>query len=242
MRALLATELLKVWERGGAETPARRAIILLEAVCDEVQEVPQFTIGRRDELLLTLREKTFGRRLCLLATCPHCVAPLETELDISALRVAPPAETRAELFLSADGHEIQFHLLNSADLAGLVASDDDAASQLRLLKQCVLSAKHEGREIPTEKLPPNLVTLLAEKMAQADPQAEMQFAFRCPACDHTWQELFDIVSFFWAEINACALRLLREVHVLAAAYGWGEQEILRLSPQRRNAYLQLVSA
>jgi hypothetical protein len=242
MRALLATELLKVWERGVSETPARRAIILLETVCDEVQEVPQFTIGRRDGLLLTLREKTFGSRLCLLATCPQCGEQLETELDISSLRVPPPLDIKSELFLRADGHEIQFHLLNSADLAGLSAKDDDAASELRLLKQCVRSAKCEGREIPTEKLPPEVVARLAEKMAQADPQAEMQFAFRCPACGHTWQELFDIVSFFWTEINACALRLLREVHILAATYGWSETEILRLSPQRRSAYLQLLNA
>jgi hypothetical protein len=35
---------------------------------------------------------------------------------------------------------------------------------------------------------------------------------------------------------------LRDVHELASAYGWRESEILALSPQRRQAYLELVRA
>jgi hypothetical protein len=242
MRALPAKELLQVWERGFSETPARRAIILLEAVCDEVPAVPQFTVGQREELLLTLREKTFGSRLNTLVNCPQCHEPLETDVDISALRTAPPVETATEFFLRTDGHEICFRPLTCGDLASLSPADDSAANQFRLLNHCVLSVKRNGREISPEKLPAELVAMLAEKMALADPAAEIQFAFQCPACGHAWRGLFDIVSFFWTEINAYALRLLREVHVLAAAYGWSETEILRLSPHRRSAYLQLLNA
>jgi hypothetical protein len=35
---------------------------------------------------------------------------------------------------------------------------------------------------------------------------------------------------------------LREVHVLASANGWSEAEILALSPQRRQRYLEIVTA
>ena len=52
--------------------------------------------------------------------------------------------------------------------------------------------------------------------------------------------LFDILSFFWGEIQICARRLLREVHALASAYGWTESEILSLSTTRRHAYLEMV--
>ena len=37
-------------------------------------------------------------------------------------------------------------------------------------------------------------------------------------------------------------RILREVHTLAAAYGWSEAEILALSPARRRVYLELAAA
>jgi hypothetical protein len=240
MRALLPAELLRVWERGASEPPARRALILLEAAGGETQAHPQLSVGHRDELLLTLREKTFGSRLDTLIACPQCGEQLETELDISALRIAPQREAMEEIILSEARHEVRFRPINSADLACLLPADDNATNQLRLLKRCVLSATREGREISPSELPPKLIDLLAEKMAQADPQADLRLAFNCPACGHAWQGLFDIVSFFWAEINACALRLLREVHILASAYGWGERQILRLSPQRRNAYLQLI--
>ena len=52
--------------------------------------------------------------------------------------------------------------------------------------------------------------------------------------------MFDIVSFFWAEIDAWARRVLREVNVLARAYGWRESDILALSPVRRQIYLSMV--
>ena len=39
-----------------------------------------------------------------------------------------------------------------------------------------------------------------------------------------------------------ALRTLREIDVLATAYGWTETEILRLSPWRRQAYLEIIQS
>ena len=63
----------------------------------------------------------------------------------------------------------------------------------------------------------------------------------CPACTFTWSEPFDIVTFFWAEIDAWARRLLADVHVLASSYGWSERDILALSPVRRQYYLEMVN-
>lgn len=75
---------------------------------------------------------------------------------------------------------------------------------------------------------------------QADPQANVQLNVSCPACSHQWQMTFDILSFFWTEISAWAQRILREVHVLASAYGWHEADVLAMSSMRRQCYLQMV--
>jgi hypothetical protein len=48
------------------------------------------------------------------------------------------------------------------------------------------------------------------------------------------------VTFFWKEIAAHAKRLLREVHILAAAYKWREADILAMNPNRRQYYLEMV--
>jgi len=34
--------------------------------------------------------------------------------------------------------------------------------------------------------------------------------------------------------------LLDDIHLLASAYGWTEDEVLRLSPMRREAYVRRV--
>jgi hypothetical protein len=76
-------------------------------------------------------------------------------------------------------------------------------------------------------------------MASADPGADIDLAFDCPECGHRWQEVFDINGFLWREIHAWAKRTLRDVHVLARAYGWTEPDALSLSPTRRQIYLEL---
>ena len=77
-------------------------------------------------------------------------------------------------------------------------------------------------------------------MSARDPQAEVLLDLTCPACGASWQTVFDIAAYFWAELTAEAKRLLREVDALARAYGWREVDILALSPGRRQAYLELV--
>jgi hypothetical protein len=83
---------------------------------------------------------------------------------------------------------------------------------------------------------------MADRFATSDPQADVQIQLLCPACSSTWEQDFDISSFLWAEIDTWARRLLADVHVLARAYGWDEDQILALSPLRRHAYLEMVSA
>ncbi len=79
-------------------------------------------------------------------------------------------------------------------------------------------------------------------LAKTDPQAETLIDLTCPACGHGWTVALDIGSFLWTRWNALAKRLLREVHVLARAYGWREPDILALSWIRRQAYLEMASA
>lgn len=244
MRALSAAELLSVWERGQSQPPVEKALALLTFACDGTppEELALWSIGRRDDHLLTLREWAFGPRLQSIADCPACAARLELEFGVADIRVVPADSAVKELTLSVAGHEIHFRLPNSADLAGLSATEDTAANQLRLIERCVLSARRDEREVRADDLPAQVVSALAQRMAEADPQADVQLTLRCPACRHAWKAAFDIVSFFWSEISAWATRLLREIHLLASAYGWSEAEILALSPRRRQAYLEMAGA
>ena len=109
-----------------------------------------------------------------------------------------------------------------------------------LLQRCLLGARREDRPHPTDRLPEAVVTAVVEAMAAADPQADVRTELGCPSCGHRWPCSFDIVSFFWSEIEAWAWRVLQDVHRLARAYGWREQDILELSPWRRRVYLEMT--
>lgn len=80
------------------------------------------------------------------------------------------------------------------------------------------------------------------RMAELDPQGDIELDLACDACGHAWQTAFDVCAFFWEEIEARAKRLLQEVRLLASAYGWTERDVLALSDSRRAAYLKMVDA
>ena len=112
-----------------------------------------------------------------------------------------------------------------------------------LVQRCVLQARsnRDGSDLAIETLPETLITALATHMDTCDPLATIDIPLECPACNHEWQIIFDIVSFFWTEIIALAKRLLREVHTLASLYGWREADILAMSSVRRQFYLEMVT-
>lgn len=243
MQAMSVSKLLEVWEQGQGRPLYRRAILLLAAACpgESPEELSALSIGSRDARLLTLREWTFGRRLSCLTTCPACTERLEFSLDVPDLQAAAP-EVKDERFQFAiDGYAVEFRPLNTSDLVQAIGCPDGKQEHMVLMERCVLDARRENERIATEQLPARVFEALAAHMAQADPQAEIQLPLACPACDHRWRALFDIVSFFWSEIHAWAVRVLREVHLLASAYGWPEAEILAMSPVRRSLYLEMAA-
>lgn len=114
-----------------------------------------------------------------------------------------------------------------------------------LLDRCVIDARHItncGESVRASELPQEVAEAVADRMAIADPQAEIELAVDCSACNHNWLAPFDIESFFWSEIDAWARQILSEVHVLASSYGWRETDILNMSARRRQFYLEMVGA
>lgn len=250
MHALSALELLSVWERGLTQSFVQRALTLLAAACSEttLDELARLSIGQRDALLLTLREWTFGSQLVSVATCPECGDRLELTFNVADIRVAATTLPAEEFSLSVADYEVRFRLPNSLDLVAVtsqtplaqVGHHDMVTSQQALLERCLLTACYRGETQPIDRLPSNVLDTVVEQMTLADPQAEVLLSLSCPSCSHQWKSAFDIVSFFWSEINAWAFRTLREVHILASAYGWREVDILAMSPYRRQLYLEMV--
>lgn len=248
MRGLSAQELLDVWDQGQSLSSCGRAALLLAAACPEYprQRVDQLAIGERDTLLAGIRARTFGRDLASVVTCPTCRDLVEVSVDVRSLfpdgtQAVPSAGTsQPPLVIAAGDFVVQAALPAVRDVEEIVASATPADGLRRLWRHCILRAEHRGEPCDADDLPEDLRALIDARMAEADPRGEVQLSLHCPGCDHRWPLLFDIAAYFWSEIHVAAGRLLREIHVLASAYGWRESEILTLSAARRRAYLELV--
>ncbi|MGA2807031.1 MAG: hypothetical protein ABSE87_02800 [Terracidiphilus sp.] len=240
MRSLSAAEILRAWERGLTQSPNRRALELLSPLYPQasLDWLSGLSIGRRDAELLALREYTFGPEMAAVAGCPQCGGRLDITLNAAEMRDVSAFWPDDKIALRVAGYELQFRLPNSDDLEAL--SRDDDGGRMRLLSCCLLSAQQDGAKVESDQLPDEVVDAVSERMASADPLADIQLALCCPLCSHHWQAAFDIASFLWREIENLAGRLLRDVHALASAYGWHEKDILALSPVRRQFYLAMI--
>ncbi|HEU4792603.1 MAG TPA: hypothetical protein VFS96_03000 [Nitrolancea sp.] len=240
VRALSQSELLDLWDYGPVRSPVQRAMLLLAASCPGTspETLADLSIGHRDALLLTLRELMFGPRLECFAICPGCNEQLELAFNTADIQVSDAEPAEAILVESGD-YQVSARLPDSHDLVSLPAESPTDARR-SLFERCVLQAARRGESVSTTELPEEVVAAVADRMSQADPIADIQFALTCPVCAHEWLEMFDIVSFLWSEINAGANRLLRDVNDLALAYGWREADILAMSPLRRQRYLEMI--
>jgi len=233
---------VQVWERGQRLHPVDRALALLAAAdpATSWEELAHLPVGRRDELLLSLREASFGPHFASFTECPFCGERLEFELATNQLRIPRPKglETGDTGVLDAGGFKIRFRLPDSFDLAAIANDPDVPTARQNLLQRCVVSIEREGALV--NQLPAQVQSQLAERIALSNPQADIQLELSCPVCRQNWRLSFDIGAFLWAEISSLAKRLLREVHTLARAYGWREADILSMSATRRQAYIELV--
>jgi hypothetical protein len=241
MRPLSAPELLDVWERGAGRPAAERVLALVIAAWSEAEAAASLTVGQRDACLLDLREWSFGRRLEAAATCASCGEQLEFEADVADLRVPhAPVEATDVLDARLAGFEVRFRLPNSLDAVAGAQQGDVSSAKEALLERCLVAASCDGEPVPAAGLPQAVVDAIGARMAEADPQADVQLLLACPACGHEWQTTFDIGVFLLGEIDAWAHHLLWEVHTLASAYGWREADLLALSPWRRRYYLEMA--
>lgn len=247
MRPLDAATLLDAWELGDRASPGERGLLLLRLARPDAPSdaVSRSSVGLRDAELLALRQRAFGPRIRTVAWCPACGEALDVDFATTDIVAeAPAGGAEAPLTLARDGWHVTFRLPSAGDLAQLgeaVGSGEiDASPDRWLLRRCVVDVTAGGTARGVDQLSGALVEAIAEAMAGADPQAEIELAMSCPACGEGWSSPFDIVAFLWREIEARAHELLRVVGTLAAAFGWSEREILAMSERRRRGYLELA--
>jgi hypothetical protein len=244
MGARNASDWLQIWETSSALPAAERPLELLRAAtsAEFIDELADLPLGRRDALLLDLREALFGPELRCSAVCPACAAQLELDLPIAGVRSQAPGLGLASVSCELDGIALRLRLPTTRDQLAITGCGSVAEARMVLLRGCVELAVRRGTVLAVEALPAAVVDQLVARMQAADPQAAVAIGLRCPSCALEWDADFDIAQCLWAELDHWARHLLLDVHELAAAYGWGEAAILGLTAARRRRYLEMLAA
>lgn len=231
--------LLTAWEEGAGRGAVDRALTLLTRALPgaDREALADLPVGRRDGLLLELRERCFGPVAECVVRCPTCQETLEFPLQLRSLRVAAPEESHGVVVF--EGLCLEVRPATSRDMRAVSGMTDPGEVADALLRRCVTMADpvRDDTTVPT-----GAAEAVAAEMARLDPQADLRLELSCVACGMVWTSVFDVVTYLWREVESEARRTLAEVDALARVYGWSEGEILGLSPSRRRAYLRLVGA
>lgn len=241
MRSLSAMDIVGVWELCEHQAPITRALTILRAACPEMSadQLARLSVGERDMLLLLVRRHMLGPKLESIADCPACAERLEFTLNADDLLSGARDRGTRDYELAADDYRIRYRLLDSYDIIDVAASPSVDDAREALLERAVLSAECDGVALTAGELPTAVVERLAAAITEVDPQAEVLLNLDCPACDHSWQVLFDIATYLWDELQSRAVELLRDVHFIAIRYGWSEEAILAMSATKRRLYLEM---
>ncbi len=236
MRALTQADFLALWEQGRNMHPLDQGLLALHLSLPEADPelLADWPLGRRNRALMELRGACFGATLRGWISCGNCNEKLEFEFDGRAFANEETGEHVDQITLN--GHV--FRLPTSRDLAYVASAPDPESAAMMLLERCTVELDQFAPKIADWSEEDR--ESVGERMAVADPLAEIQLHFDCPACGESFDEPIDLPAFLWSEIEALARRLLADVHELARAYGWSEAEILSLSAARREFYLEMV--
>ena len=237
MRTLSDADVLGLWESGSHRHPLDQALLTLAAAFPEMhyEALANWPIGQRNRCLADLYCTWFGPRLRAWTPCVHCGEKLEFAMEGRVLAGEGIAGRGCEdERVTANG--FTFRLPTSRDLALAAGAGGPADGAVRIAESCLIGAN------PPAEWSEEDLAVIGEKLASADPFAEVRVTLRCPGCGTNWEESLDLVSFVWAEIDGRARRVLFGIHTLASAFGWSEADILLLSEKRRSVYLEMAQS
>lgn len=208
------------------------------------------TIGDEASSLETARALSSGTREWLVqcaacafrsdtswfeATCEKCGKPYDLSLD---LLVATGVE--AEMFDPVVTVETSigtraFHVPTGSHeelFARRHQPSDDPRRGFAAI--CGLSG---NAVVDADQFDEHDLELIDEAIEAASPEVADQAETSCPSCGETTTTQIDPMLFaFPAEVD-----LLRDTHLIARAYGWSQDEILRLSARHRGQFAELIT-
>ena len=195
--------------------------------------------------LLQLRQRMFGDRMACLTVRPKCRVELEFSVFASTLLQQAGQTSCGDHWVEGFGHRVNFRTPDSTDL--LCASSRLEGPTRRKCRRAFCRAAFWTRRARTGT---SERTHCRRTSSSCCPK-KWNAATRSQRCGLTCAARNAAMSgrscttsrrCSGSRSTAGAAGLLREVHAIASAYGWAENDVLRMSASRRARYLGLIGA
>ena len=210
-------------------------------------------VGDRQYLMLQLRRTTFGDRVEANLACPWpgCGQRVSLDFAISDIPVEVPPQpgpvhvmTLSATAAGGEGREVAFRLPTGADQEELsdLLDGNEGAALTALLARCVRRIgmdDNPGQE-SIAGLPALARAEIEEGMRQVAPSVAQTMDATCTECGRAFTAPFDVQRFFLGELRSDA-RLYQEVHYLAYHYHWAESEIMAMTRDKRQRYIDVLA-
>lgn len=210
--------------------------LLATGLGEGVGIVRRWSVGRRLDALVALRQAQRGDVEPVALRCAACQDSFEVDIDLSACR-APVREDEAA---RPPGDEVAFEVEGATRRARLPTGEDQFRWQRERtpLHRVADSLMADGLSCGGEVV----VQALDRALSARDPLRELPVQAVCPECGRLGEHRVDLEAHLVEAFAATQRELLAQVATLAEAYHWSEAEIASMPPWRRLFYLQRLEA
>ncbi len=224
---LLARLLDRLSVRADGETGGRRTA--------------DMTIAELDRAAAGLFTHLYGDLVICHVACPTCGERSEVRFSLEEFAAAVAREARWDGDAPPDlsgpdaegrfrlGPRARFRLPLVSDLAAASAAGGARAREI-LRERCIIDC------------PEAEIDAVEQAMARVAPLLETDMDTACASCGAETMTPFGIAAFLAASMSRERPVIVREVHVIARAYGWSRDEILRMPRSSRREHVALSVA
>jgi hypothetical protein len=193
------------------------------------------TAADRDRLLAAIYRTTYGDRIASTPPCRNCGSLFDLTFALDDLLAAVdrvPAGVADALpdgtFRAPGG--AHFRLPTGEDELSVAGLQPEGAEQA-LLERCLLDAPAGDARAAVE-----------DALEAIAPVLDLDIGTTCPECGAQQAVHFDIQFYLLRAIAQERPLIAREIHRIAAAYGWSLQEILGLRRSERRQFVELIES
>jgi len=226
-----------------AETHAarpQRVTAIIAALCEAVGGEPcdaalvrRLSVGTRKWLLQHVARRFAADARWFEARCPSCSKPFDLECDLEHAPRKPAGSGFPVIEIVTSLGPRLFEAPNGGHEEHITdIRPDDPRRTLAGL--CGLAAEAEEE---ADRFTEHELVLIDEALETISPAVADGVDAACPECGREAHFTIDPLDFAFPPAGA----LLRDVHILARAFGWSERDILSLPATRRRAYVALVA-